>query len=72
MNLALSERRADRVRLALARRGIPAVEFVVEGKGSEEPVEGLDPTDPANRRIEFELLQKAPLVPTAVDTPGAG
>ncbi|MEO1920855.1 MAG: OmpA family protein [Sphingomonadales bacterium CG12_big_fil_rev_8_21_14_0_65_65_10] len=72
VNLALSERRADRVRLALARRGIPAVEFVVEGKGSEEPVEGLDPTDPANRRIEFELLQKAPLVPTAVDTPGAG
>lgn len=72
VNLALSERRADRVRLALARRGIPAEEFVVEGKGSTEPVEGLDPTDPANRRIEFELLQKAPLVPTAVDTAGAG
>lgn len=71
-NRALSERRADRVRLALARRGIPARDFEVEGKGSDEPIEGLDPTDPANRRIEFDLLQKAPLVPTAVDRPGAG
>ncbi len=72
VNRALSERRADRVRRALARRGIPAAEFVVEGKGSEKPVQGLDATDPANRRIEFKLLQKAPSVPTAVDTPGAG
>lgn len=71
-NRALSERRADRVRLALARRGIPARDFEVEGKGSDEPIEGLDPTDPANRRIEFDLLQKAPRVPTVVDTPGAG
>lgn len=71
-NRALSERRAERVRRALARRGIPAGDLMVEGKGSQEPIAGLDPTDPANRRIEFELLQKAPLVPTAVDTPGAG
>ena len=71
-NLALSEQRAERVRQALAQRGIPADDFVIEGMGSTKPMEGLDPADPANRRIEFDLLQKAPLVPTAVDAPGAG
>lgn len=71
-NRALSEQRAERVRQALAQRGIPAGDFVIEGMGSTKPMEGLDPADPANRRIEFKLLQKAPLVPTAVDAPGAG
>jgi OOP family OmpA-OmpF porin len=35
-----------------------------------EPVEGLDPADPANRRIEFSVVAKVATHPTPVDTPG--
>ena len=31
---------------------------------------GLEPTDPANRRIEFAVLATQPIRPTPVDTPG--
>jgi OOP family OmpA-OmpF porin len=34
-------------------------------------VDGLDPADPANRRIEFSVLVKPRLVPTPIDTPAA-
>ena len=32
---------------------------------------GVDPADPANRRIEFSVIATEPLAPTPVDTPGA-
>ena len=68
-NRILSRERAQAVRNALRRRGIPADGLRVQGLGSSEPVEGLDPGDPANRRIEFSVLRVEPLAPTPVDTP---
>ena len=71
LNLALSMERARVVRDALVRRGIPRDGLRAVGVGSREPVEGLAPTDPANRRIEFSVIRTEPLQPTPVDTPGA-
>ena len=70
-NLALSRDRALTVRGELVSRGIPRESLRARGVGSSEPVEGLDPADPANRRIEFSVIAKAALVPTPVDTPSA-
>ncbi|MFZ1742303.1 MAG: OmpA family protein [Pontixanthobacter sp.] len=70
-NLALSKERANAVRSALIRRGIPSDGLRASGVGSSQPVEGLDVSDPANRRIEFSVIATEPLQPTAVDTPGA-
>ena len=70
-NIALSYERAMAVRQALEQRGIPRDALRVRGLGSREPVEGLDPSDPANRRIDFEVIATEPLVPTPIDTPGA-
>lgn len=69
-NIALSQERAASVREELIRRGIPADGLRSRGLGSAKPVEGLDPTDSANRRIEFSVIAKVPIRPTAVDTPG--
>lgn len=71
-NRALSIARADAVRWALIGRGIPADGLRAGGLGSAEPVEGLDPADPANRRIEFSVVVATPLLPTPIDTPGPG
>ena len=70
-NIALSMERARAVREALVRRGIPRDGLRASGVGSSQPVEGLAPTDPANRRIEFSVIRTEPLRPTPVDTPGA-
>ncbi len=70
-NLALSRERANAVRDALISRGIPADGLRAIGHGSSKPVDGLDPADPANRRIEFSVIATEPLAPTPVDTPGA-
>ncbi|MBT2133094.1 OmpA family protein [Croceibacterium sp. LX-88] len=69
-NLQLSLARARAVRDALIERGIPADGLRTRGLGSRSPVEGLDATDPANRRIEFSVLAIQPVKPTPVDTPG--
>ena len=69
-NLALSRARAEAVEAALIARGIPADGLRTRGRGSRSPVEGLEPTDPANRRIEFSVLATEPVRPTPVDTPG--
>lgn len=69
-NLALSRARAEAVRDALIRHGIPADGLRTRGVGSSEPVMGLDPSDPANRRIEFSVIAKVAMRPTPVDTPG--
>jgi OOP family OmpA-OmpF porin len=68
-NLELSRERADAVRRALIERGIPSDGLRALGVGSAEPVEGLDPADPANRRIEFSVIATVPIKPTPVDTP---
>lgn len=69
-NMALSEERALAVRRSLINRGIPGNGVRAKGMGSSEPIEGLDPTDPANRRIEFSVVATVPIVPSPVDTPG--
>lgn len=69
-NQALSRARALAVRDALIRRGIPSGELKATGVGSSEPIEGLLPQDPANRRIEFSVIATVPQLPSPVDTPG--
>jgi len=69
-NLALSLARAEAVRDALVARGIPRGGLRVRGLGSQRPVEGLSPADPANRRIEFAVVATEPITPTPVDMPG--
>jgi OOP family OmpA-OmpF porin len=69
-NLALSRLRADAVRDALLLRGLPSDGLRTSGVGSRVPVEGLEPSDPANRRIEFSVVATEPVKPTPVDTPG--
>lgn len=69
-NLALSRERADAVKQALMDLGIPSDGLRASGVGSAQPVEGLDPADPANRRIEFSVIASVPIKPTPVDTPG--
>ncbi|WP_246543893.1 OmpA family protein [Novosphingobium profundi] len=72
VNKALSLARAEAVRWALIGRGIPADGLRATGVGAEKPIAGLDPTDPANRRIEFSVIVSAPVKPTPIDTPGPG
>ncbi len=69
-NVSLSQARADAVRRALIGRGIPADGLRAVGFGSRRPLEGLDPEDPANRRIDFSVIDKGRLTPTPIDTPG--
>jgi len=69
-NLELSLSRAEAVRQALMRRGISSDGLRARGVGSRSPVVGLEPTDPANRRIEFSVIATEPIQPTPIDTPG--
>lgn len=69
-NLALSQSRALAVKQALISRGIPSGGLRARGVGSSNLAEGLLPTDPANRRIEFSVIATVPIAPTPVDTPG--
>ncbi len=69
-NIQLSRERALAVQRALIDRGIPIDGLRAQGVGSAEPVDGLLPQDPANRRIEFAVVATTPLKPTPVDTPG--
>ena len=69
-NRQLSRDRADAVLAALVARGIPADGLRARGVGSSQPVAGLLPEDPANRRIEFSVVATMPLEPTPIDTPG--
>ncbi|MCJ2184711.1 OmpA family protein [Novosphingobium sp. 1949] len=72
VNKALSLARAEAVRWALIGRGIPADGLRAAGVGATHPIAGLDPADPANRRIEFSVIVSAPVKPTPIDTPGPG
>jgi OmpA-OmpF porin, OOP family len=70
-NVGLSRMRAEAVRAALIQRGIPADGLRTKGVGAKQPVPGLDPSDPANRRIEFSVIESVPVRPTPVDVPGS-
>lgn len=71
INIALSQDRAQMVRQELIGRGIPAQNLRATGFGSTRPVAGLDPADPANRRIEFQVVSMETSRPTPIDTPAA-
>ena len=69
-NKVLSLERAEAVKRALVARGIAGTSLQTRGLGSSQPVGGLDPSDPANRRIEFTVVAKLQVRPTPIDTPG--
>lgn len=69
-NIALSRARAASVVAALRQRGIPTSSLVASGLGSSQPIDGLSAQDPANRRIEFEVVSTSPVKPTPIDIPG--
>jgi len=71
LNLALSQDRAQTVARELVARGIPAQSLRATGYGSTRPAQGLDPADPANRRIEFRVVSTETTRPTPIDTPAA-
>ena len=72
VNLRLSRERAAAVRNALVERGLPRDSLRATGLGSAQPIEGLEPEDPANRRIEFSVIEVAPSKPTPIDIPDGG
>lgn len=55
VNREMSAYRATAVRDALVERGLPQAMLTTIGKGSDEPLDGVSPGDPANRRIEFTV-----------------
>lgn len=56
-NLALSRERAYSVmNFLIDRFGLEPMRFVPVGKGPLEPLQGLDPTDAKNRRVQFRII----------------
>lgn len=70
-NQNLSHERALAVRNALGQRGIDIADLRARGLGSARGIAGLEPGDPANRRIEFAMIAPVSVQPTIVDVPGA-
>lgn len=55
-NLRLSRERAESVvRFIVSKAGVLRSRLVTAGKGSNEPVKGLDARDPKNRRVSFKV-----------------
>lgn len=56
-NVALSRERAFSVMNHLIDRfGLDPTRFMPVGKGPTDPLQGLDPTDPKNRRVQFRII----------------
>lgn len=56
-NIALSRERAFSVMNHLIDRfGLDPTRFMPVGKGPMDPLHGLDPTDPKNRRVQFRII----------------
>jgi outer membrane protein OmpA-like peptidoglycan-associated protein len=56
-NLALSQERADEVRLYLVALGVHPSRLKAVGKGATQPANPLDPLAAANRRVRVVTLQ---------------
>ena len=59
-NMALSQKRADKVKAALVRRGVPATKISVTGAGQIEPAVSTQQGKRlrANRRVVLTIIQK--------------
>ncbi|MCX7898306.1 MAG: OmpA family protein [Rhodocyclaceae bacterium] len=56
-NMALSRERAFAVmNFLIDRFGIDPMRLMPVGKGPMEPLPGLEPTDPKNRRVQFRII----------------
>jgi OOP family OmpA-OmpF porin len=56
-NLELSRSRAISVRdYLINRHSIDSSRLIPVGKGSHEPLAGVSPQDPANRRVQFRKM----------------
>jgi outer membrane protein OmpA-like peptidoglycan-associated protein len=56
-NLELSRNRAISVRdYLINKRSIDSSRLVPVGKGEQEPLEGVSPRDPSNRRVQFRKM----------------
>ena len=66
-NLALSQRRAERVADELIRQGVPAIDIATIGRGKEHllvpTADGVN--EPANRRVEIVVPPPAPVAEAA-------
>lgn len=58
-NQALSKERAETVRQVIEKNGVDGSLLTAEGKGSSEPLPGLEPTNPRNRRVVFKIIRPA-------------
>lgn len=56
-NLEVGEKRAKFVYDYLLKKGLKANKMVVVSKGEESPMEGIDPTDDTNRRVNFRVIK---------------
>lgn len=55
-NAVLSKKRAEAVKQYLVENGINSAMLVSVGKGFERPLDGYDPKDPNNRRVQFKVM----------------
>jgi outer membrane protein OmpA-like peptidoglycan-associated protein len=53
-----SQLRADAVKAALVKQGIPDDRIVTKGSGSTAPISGFSETDAINRRVTFQVVAK--------------
>jgi hypothetical protein len=56
-NMYYSKIRAEAVKEALVKQGLPADRIVTTGVGSSQPVSGYDEDDEINRRVTFQVIK---------------
>ncbi len=57
-NIKISTDRAKAVHDSLAKSGITSDKITYRGVGSSEPLNGVDPSDPRQRRVTFLVVPK--------------
>ena len=57
-NMLLSHNRAQSVRAALIKKGVPSNLLRFHGYGETKPLVGSNPAAPQNRRVEYEVIKK--------------
>ena len=59
-NVYYSTIRAEAVKEALVKQGLPADRITTEALGSSEPVQGFDGSDQINRIVTFQVIKETP------------